>query len=265
MDEKYNHTKLVIEITLANSKKPVALCSFGKDSIVMLDLIRKVKPDINVIFFREPYFQQKFVYAQKIMADWNLTVYDYPPSYFNYILLDDYFEIFNYYYVNFYEYLILYTGCCKYDSEKPFLCALDLLNRPTVPSYTFNWDCVFFGQKEIDPVHITDKKVVLKEICSMGNGLAVLPLKDWTDDNIWDYIKVNNLPYDKDRYENKNDIINPDKYPTCYECLDYKNGKIVDCPKQQKEITNIGKPKEQHLEFKKAMLLNTKYLKEEEN
>ena len=263
-EEKYNHSKQVIKAVLANSKKPVALCSFGKDSIVMLDLIMKVKPGIDVIFFREPYFQQKFVYAQKIMADWNLTVYDYPPSSFNYILLDDYFEIFNYYYINGLEWLILYTGCCKYDKDKPFLCALDLLKRPTITAYTFNWDCVFFGQKEIDPVHITDRKITVKEIYNMGKGLAALPLKDWTDNDIWLYIKEKNLPYDRDRYESKNDNINPDKYPTCYECLDYKNGKTVNCPKQQKEIANTGKSKEQHSEFKKMILFNNKYLSEED-
>jgi len=265
MDEqKYEHTKRVIEITLAKCKKPVALCSFGKDSIVMLDLLRKVKPDIDIIFFREPYFQQKFIYAQKIMADWNLTVYDYPPSFFNYILLDDYFEIFNYYYTNGLEWLILYMGCCKYDKDKPFLCAKDLLNRPTCSLYTFNWDCVFLGQKETDPVHITNKKIILKEIYKTGKGLGILPLKDWTNDDVWSYIKANNLPYDKDRYENKNDNINPDKYPTCYDCLDYKNGKTVICPKQQKETANIGKTKEQHSEFKKTMLSSIKYLTEED-
>lgn len=228
----------------------------------MLDLIKKVKPDIDVLFFREPYFQQKFIHAQKIMAELDLTVYDYPPSATKYILLDDYFEIFNYYYLDGWEWLVLYTGCYKYAQDKPFLCALDLLKRPTCTAYTFNWDCIFHGHKETDPIYITDKKVQLKEISNLGKGLMVLPLKDWTDEDIWSYIKANNLPYDKDRYENKRDDIDPDKYPTCYECLDYKNGKTVHCPKQQKEITNIGKPEEQHLEYKKTMLVNTKYLTE---
>jgi phosphoadenosine phosphosulfate reductase len=260
--DKLSMSKEIIELGLKSSSNPVLLCSFGKDSIVVLDIIRKLGHNIPVIFFREPFYQEKFVYAQKVMADMNLDVYDYPPSVIDYIQLEGYFEVFNYYSMGVNSHLLLYGGTCGYDKDKPYLCAINnWLNRPTIDGFKFNWDCVFFGQKEADPTYITNK-VKLKEIYPMNNHcIGVLPIKNWTDEDIWEYIKENNVPYDKDRYDNKNDIINPDKFPTCFDCLDYRNGKEILCPKINKLIPNISKSKEEQYKYKESILSNNNYMK----
>jgi len=252
MEEK---TLTLIQECLDNSSNPICMCSFGKDSLVMLHLLRSIRK-IPILFFREPFFQKKFAHVQRIAELWDLTLYDYPPTNVTYIQLDDYFEIFNFYYVDGKDKAILYAGIRNYTSDdKQILCAVtDWLKRPTVSSYDFQWDCVFLGHKQTDPVHIADK-VQLEHKLKFGKGILCLPMKDWTDKDIWDYIKKYELPYDKKRYDENDESVNPDLFPTCHNCLDYKkkNEKIY-CPKNNVMINSIARTKESNLEFRDSLM-----------
>jgi len=236
------------------SNSPVCLTSFGKDSLVMLHLILQVKK-IPVIYWREPFFQEKFVHPQKIAQEWDLDVYDYPPTFTDYLQLEDYFDVYNFYDTGNGTKMILYTGTRNYKkTDKKFLCAVnDLLLRPKVPSYDFKWDCIFHGHKQVDPVYITDR-IELPKIKLHGKGIMALPIKDWSDEDIWAYIKKYDLPYNKERYDYKEEDRNNDVFPTCHDCLDYRRENKVYCPKLKKDINCVSKTKEQHLQFKNSLL-----------
>jgi len=242
----------VIEDCLKASANPVCLCSFGKDSLVMLHLILRIKK-VPVIYWREPYFQSKFAHPQKIAEEWDLDVYDYPPTSTDYIKLGDYFDVFNYYYVNGKDWINLYTGTKNYDEGKPFLCAIeDLLLRPKVPAYDFKWDCIFHGHKQVDPLYIGDR-VELPLVTVFGERLMTLPIKDWTDEDIWAYIKEHDLPYNKERYDDKNEARNNDLFPTCHNCL-ASAGKDAYCPKAKSNIPCVGRSEEDSKKLKDSML-----------
>lgn len=259
--DKVRLTENFIEECLNASVNPVCLCSFGKDSLVMLHLIMKIKK-IPIIFWREPFFQSKFEYPQNIMKEWDLEVYSYPPSYVDYLQLEDYFDVYNFYYVNGKHWINLYTGIRNYKSEdKKFLCAFkDLLQRPKINTYEFKWDCIFHGHKQCDPMFITDR-IELPKLIQFGKGILSLPIKDWINEEIWEYINNYKLPYNKERYDNHKEESNTDLIPACFNCLDYRNiNKKVFCPKINKEIPCIAKSREDNLEFKKY-LLNITYKK----
>jgi len=244
-----------IEDCIKASANPVCLCSFGKDSLVMLHLILRIKK-IPVIYWREHFYQKKFAHPQKIAEDWGLEIYDYPPTFVDYLQLGEYFEVYNYYYVNGKDYINLYSGTRKYKpDDKEFLCAIkDQLGRPKVPAYEFNWDCIFHGHKAVDPVYITDK-IEIPKLKLFGNGILSLPLKDWTNEEIWGYIHKYNLPFNRNRYENGREEYNNDIFPSCYDCLDYRNlGKMVHCPKLNKEVPCIAKTEQQNLLYRDKML-----------
>ena len=252
LQRKVNSAVEFLEKTLRVFKKPVCLCSFGKDSLVLLHLINRVKK-VPVIYWREPYFQSKFTYPQEIADKWDLEIYDYPPSFTNYLQIDDYFDVYNFYYINGIDYINLYTGIRKFKEGEKYLCALnDLLLRPKVPSYTFNWDCIFHGHKQCDPVYIADRiEIPLAKI--FGNGLLAMPIKDWTNEDIWAYIKEYDLPYNKTRYDDKSEINNNDVFPTCYNCLDYRESNPF-CPKKGKCVASVSKGKEANEVFRKQLL-----------
>lgn len=246
----------IINRSINMSNNQVALVSFGKDSLVMYHLIKQIKK-LPVIYWREPFFQSKFKHVQEIAEKWDLTVYDYPPSIVDFIQLEDYFDVYNFYYVNGKDYINLFTGTRKYkETDKEYLCAVvDLLNRPKVPAYEFKFDCVFHGQKQSDPIYISDTPNELPEMKVFGNGIISYPLKDWADADIWAYIKKHDLPYNKERYDNKNEKNNNDLFPTCHDCLDYRNnGKKIHCKKYNKDIDVCTLPKSRHEQFRDQLL-----------
>lgn len=240
-----------IQDCLKASANPVCLCSFGKDSLVLLHLILRLKK-VPVIYWREPFFQKKFAHPQKVAEDWDLAVYDYPPSACDYMQLDDYFDVYSLYSAG-KSWLNLYTGCVDYQEGKPFLCAIkDLLLRPKVSSYEFKWDCVFHGHKQCDPVYIADK-IDLPRTKYDGEKILVLPIRDWTDQDIWDYIHKYNLPYNSDRYDSKNEDKNNDMFRTCHNCLDYRV-KEPYCPLVKKSISSVAKSKEDNIRYRDTLL-----------
>ena len=64
-----------ISIALDRSIKPVVGCSFGKDSLVVLHLVRQLKPEVTVIWNNTLVeYPETIHYARKLTADWNLNL-----------------------------------------------------------------------------------------------------------------------------------------------------------------------------------------------
>jgi hypothetical protein len=266
---KESASKEYIKSILDISKNPIVLCSFGKDSMVMLDLIRQIRNDLPVIFFKEPFFPKKYSFANKVIEDYDLNVYDFPPIKTDSIFKDGICEITNIY--NGYKNATLYlpTGTHEYKDGEKFLCAVDdLLNKPKVKGYDFPWDTIFVGHKSSDvcpvlgAVPIKDKTV---KICEM---LLALPIADWTDKEIWNYTIQNNIPYNDRRYNKDNGFkefddktFNNDYHPCCFKCLDNKEPLILKCPKTGHNTRNISIPETQHAENIEKLLLQASYIR----
>lgn len=62
---------------LAASSSPAVLSSFGKDSMLLLDLVREVRPNTPVLWFRTG---QNETFARRIIRQWNLMVFSWLPE-----------------------------------------------------------------------------------------------------------------------------------------------------------------------------------------
>lgn len=246
---KVESTKDFIKQCIDSSARPVITCSFGKDSLVMLHLVHSIKK-VPVIYWREPFFQSKFEFPQKIAQKMNLEVYDYPPFYVDHLIDGKYAEVYNFYDVGGIP-MVLYTGCCSHEGHSEYLCAVkDLILRPKCTGYEFQWDCVFHGHKQSDPLYICDNKP-LPKVQTIPSGLLTLPIIDWTDDEIWAYIDLFKVEYNDARYDRIDQNSNNDMYPTCFECLKNKDGLF--CSKLGRDVKFCGKTEEQHNEFKQFL------------
>ena len=79
-----------IELGLANAGNPVIAWSGGKDSMVLLDLIfNKVNASIPVIFFTEQWQPSKYTFQHKVIEEWGLEVYSWPPTLSNFQQTDN--------------------------------------------------------------------------------------------------------------------------------------------------------------------------------
>jgi hypothetical protein len=223
---------------LLNEAPGALLSSFGKDSMVMLHLARAAGLDLPVVFFKEPFFPEKYAFANQVILAWGLVVYDYPPFQVSLTKKAGQFEVLNFHQVGptTADYLWLPTGIVPPEAGEPFLCGLrDLLAKPT-GTFQFPWTTLFIGHKssDVDPMY---GEVPLKAAVVPGKVKVVFPLKDFTDEDVWAYTLEQGLPIHRSRYneadgwkEFPSKRTNPDYFPTCMNCLDRDQPEEVDCP-----------------------------------
>ena len=241
-------TLKIIEDVLVKSRNAIVLCSFGKDSMVMLHLIRQVWKEAPVLFFKEAFFPKKYAFANKVILDWDLAVYDFPPFYTDFVSKGDSFEILNWY--RGYGKALLYmpSGTHKYKAGEAFLCAKkDVLGKPTAAGYSFPWDTIFIGHKNNDKDPIFGITGLKSDIVTVQAMTLALPIRHWSDADIWKYTIENNVPYNDSRYNKDNgfkefpdNTYNNDYHPCCFKCLDCKEPAEVMCPKSGKYVKNIS-------------------------
>jgi 3'-phosphoadenosine 5'-phosphosulfate sulfotransferase (PAPS reductase)/FAD synthetase len=63
--------------SLATSASPAVLSSFGKDSLLLLWLVRQIRPDTPVIWFRTGQDER---FAKSVIRDWQLTTFSWAPA-----------------------------------------------------------------------------------------------------------------------------------------------------------------------------------------
>lgn len=255
---------------LKASPKPIVLCSFGKDSMVMLHLLRRLRPDLPVLFFREPFFPKKYAFANSVIEKWGLSVYDFPPFSTDFMYRNGVVEIGNWHNAYKNAWLYLPTGVCGYGEGEDFLCSVeDLLKKPRVIWHSFPWDTVFIGHKngDRDPMlgttRLTERTVKARQMT------IALPLMDWSDADVWDYTVRYKVPFNSRRYDKDNGFrefedktYNNDYHPSCFKCLDPREGEFVECPKRPGVfLKNRGITTEQSEDKLKNLLLQANYVK----
>jgi hypothetical protein len=262
LQDKIAHAKHLIYEWGAG--QAVLLCSFGKDSMVLLDLIRQVLPartgrgrmnchsyPLPVIYHRHPYFPAKHEFADSVIRSWMLEVYDFPPvacgvkcrgqrsEVGGRLELVTRYQIGN-------GVIDLPMNTEAPIERRPFVCGLQWLTRPKTLGAQWPWETVFIGHKssDVDPY---EGPVPLKADRVETAGVnAVFPLRHWTDQDVWDYTELNAVPYDKRRYVNRGEFsdkwLNPDYIHACTACIDPRvNSKTVLCPKLGGELVrNMG-------------------------
>lgn len=240
-------TLSLINEALSASKTPIVLCSFGKDSMAMLHLIRTIKKDIPVLFFKEAFHPKKYIFANSMIHDWDLTVYEYPPTSMEVMHNNGVTELVNLYSLGLGSHLYLPTGIVQ--KEDSNVCALrDIFNKPKIDNFFYKWDLTFIGHKD------SDKDVILENVKphssykAAGLTYFVYPLKDWTDKDVWNYMEKNNIPYNDKRYDKasgyaefKDYTFNNDYHECCYNCINPDQPDTTFCFLENKPVFNISR------------------------
>jgi len=254
LDDKIAAAKhLIYEFGAA---KPALMCSFGKDSMVLLHLIREVLPlnrmsthayPVPIIYHRHPWFAMKNMFADSVIRSWALEVHDYPPLVCGVKFKKDRLELVARYRFGEDGAMDLPMNTEEPISRRDFVCGLnDWILRPKMELMTFPWQNVFIGHKSAD-IDLFDGRVPLHcDNTTIGKAELVFPLRHWSDDDVWDYIEAEHVPYDMRRYKDRAEIedkwLNPDYLHACTRCIDPRNKaeQEVDCPKTGGKVPNIG-------------------------
>ncbi len=251
MENRIKESMSLIERVVADSKSPSIMWSGGKDSMVLLHLIRHKYGNIPfpVIFHREPFFPRKFAFHHQVEEAWNFVTIDYAPHETELQKSNGTLEIVRKYQIGPNKAcrcpVSHYEGTMK---KGEYLCGLsDLFRRPT-GSFSYPWDATFIGHKSCDTDAFFGGEIPLHLDMKMNVGAPNLafPLRHWTHDDIWDYIEEKEVPCDVLRYdaetrtEREDKTHNSDWYQCCVRCLDPDGPPVVQCPKLDMQVDNIS-------------------------
>lgn len=252
MEKKINNALKNIETCLKHSSKPVLAWSGGKDSMALLDLVfKKVGAKIPVFFFVEQWQPSKYSFQNRIIEDWGLEVYSWPPALSNFQQTDDEFEVQNMYVFDNSK-VTCPTGITPIEEGKSWVCALDIYNRPKSPGITTGWDGMLFGHKlcDSDPIYGGDAGTRIDARIVPNECNVFFPMKDWTHDDVFQYCEDYDVPIQTSRYEKvdgkwreKEDRTNNCDYVhACTACVDRRESapKFVHCPKLDCVIENVS-------------------------
>ncbi len=245
----------LIEQAVLEAKRPAAMLSFGKDSMVLAHLIRlsSVKPKfpkahgfpVDVIYHRDPWFAHKHAFADEIIRSWGMEVHDFPPFASGVKVKDDMIELVARYNFGSGAMDIPKNTCDPgLYPRRDYLCGLnDWLLRPKTFLHEYLWDSVFLGHRSAD-VDPFDGPIPLKSNTSQVGGVRMIfPLHDWTDRELWSYIEEHKIPVQESRYQGDlNQMWFANDYThACTACIDPREKReTVFCPKLKVDVKNRG-------------------------
>jgi 3'-phosphoadenosine 5'-phosphosulfate sulfotransferase (PAPS reductase)/FAD synthetase len=255
---KVEESKRLIREMMATAKQPAVMLSFGKDSMVLADLINLVGRNVHgfptahafplpVIYHRDPWFAHKHIFADYVIRSWGMEVHDFPPIVAGVKVNADKLELVVRY--NFGDGAIEIPKDVSAPGEHPrrdYICGLnDWITRPKTALAHYPWDAVFMGHKSSD-VDSFEGPVPLKDDSALIGGVRlVFPMRHWTDDDLWNYIEANHVPFDETRYRHRAERgdkwYNNDYVHACTACIDPREkAETVFCPKLQRQVKNRG-------------------------
>lgn len=252
MKEKVQSAVAMIKLGLANSAKPVIAWSGGKDSMALLDLVyNQAGVKVPVVFYREQWQPHKYAFQNRIIEQWGLEVYTWHPTRTAFAQTDDEFEVQNQYIFDNTD-MTCPTGITPVEEGKPWVCAMDIYNRPKNTGIVAGWDVMFVGHKhcDTDKVYGGDAGCRVDVRINPGQCDAYYPIKDWSHDDVFQYCEEYGVPIQMDRYEEvegkwgerEDRTTNCDYVHACTACIDRRPEakKFIHCPKLGCTIENIS-------------------------
>lgn len=211
LKDKIIRAEILINHELRNKERPMIACSWGKDSMVMLHLVRKYCKRVMVVFSNTGVeYPETLVYRDKLLKEWDIKNYRETKP------IKTFWECIKLYgYPKFRQ--MSNQGknrtpkCCYYCKEKP---AINLIKE-------YKPDVEFVG--------LQASESMVRRLSFFREGEAfdskkygtriVRPLMIWTDKDIWDYHEQENIPY--------NPLYKKMKRNGCMPCTGFKGWKRV--------------------------------------
>ena len=165
-----------IQEVFIKAQSPVVLCSFGKDSLVLLKTILDMGYNPDILWLRD----HLNPFAEKIIREWGLTVKSYAPAV---------------------RYRVENTVVSEYavgDARLPLLQDISEHGKPvgmvTTPQFNYPWDYTLFGYRKTDSHSLVGKTFELE--FEIGSTNMVAPMYDLTDADVFNLIDEMNIPYE---------------------------------------------------------------------
>ncbi len=155
--------------------RPCLTCSFQAEDMVVLDMLRKLRPDIPVLFLDTGYhFNETYEYRDRMAREWQLNLVNLVPE----LPVPEQESKFG----------ILYNSqpdrCCKMRKVEPLVAALA------------DYEIWFTGlRREQSPTRANLEQIERHTLPSGKTLVKASPLALWTWKEVWSYLRVNEIEY----------------------------------------------------------------------
>ncbi|HYK88212.1 MAG TPA: phosphoadenylyl-sulfate reductase [Acidobacteriota bacterium] len=168
--EKVEISKLVIQYTLEKYPRTFAACSFGKDSRVIVDLATQVRPDIPFIGIDTGFeFAETLSYADELVRETGIRFRWVRPSEEARRRIDE-------------EY-----GDAFIKNDQYKCCEMKI---PAIEAVMGEYQAWITGLRRDETEYRKNTKLI-----EFGKTVKANPIAFWTKDDVWRYIKENNLSF----------------------------------------------------------------------
>jgi 3'-phosphoadenosine 5'-phosphosulfate sulfotransferase (PAPS reductase)/FAD synthetase len=190
-------------------------CSFGKDSLLVLALVRELRADVPVIWFRTGFDE---TFAKRMIREWNLTAYS--PSPADVYLLA---QSNNVSMVHEYAFggmrLPVITDLAPGET-----CSLTRFSRRT-PEMVYPFDVVFVGYKDCDTHWLKGDAPMFDGSQRLDRAKLIAPIRHMTDAQVRNALYDLNIPLPPEQ----------DELPLCTRCMTATENEVY-CPELQRFI-----------------------------
>jgi len=181
---KIKNTKRLIKEALSKHEKPVVACSFGKNSMVVLHIVRHFCPNVYVLFNDTLVeYPDTYKFKKMISKKWKLNLIETKPSKTFWQIVDNYgFPLFSRK-----GYRDASKYCCDYLKEYPIA---RILRK-------YKFDLYFTGLSRYESRlrEFSAQKYGNYFYSKRSKHWKCHPIQDWTEENVWDYHDIYNVPY----------------------------------------------------------------------
>lgn len=214
-----------IRVALDDAKCPAVMWSGGKDSMLLLSLVREINPSVPVIWFRTPN-----AFARRMIMEWDLEAWCWEPADVYVVPNDGGLTLVREQAFGQQRFPVLL------DVEAGTQCIADVLPKRT-PRLFPHFDLILSGFRDSD-YHwsLGGRGFFPADGWQLGRARVYAPLRHLSDEQVWAEIKAAGVPVDVDRYERGGS--DPDCVSACTQCLQPGIGRVF-CPKAQAEIDRI--------------------------
>ena len=172
--------------SLTKARNPALLCSFGKESMLLLESAREVRPDITVLWFGDRLSK----FAESMIKENDLCVYSYAPAdrYLvpngdGYSLIDEYS----------FGKTFVPTVSDLVESEK---CEIEQLSTVRTPLFNYQFDLTLWGARSADTHPLIGSLPTGR--FRLGNTVMEAPLWNWSTDEVYDALAERRIPFEAD-------------------------------------------------------------------
>lgn len=165
----------VIREALTKSENACFTCSFQAEDVVVLDHLRRERPNLPILFLETGYhFAETYAYRDRLAKDWNLNLINLMPK----ITREDQEAKFGKLYES------QPDKCCGIRKVEPLFSALE------------NYDVWFTGlRREQSPTRANLEPIGSHHLVSGKTLVKVAPLYDWDWKEVWSYLTINEIPH----------------------------------------------------------------------